>query len=90
MTDGPPCFRNEWLEEGAARDNLTLPEAASLLAALSPLLREDNLADAAGTAAIAIFRLLGKKLRRRRVTLTLLRSASLGQATAVVVQGTSP
>jgi hypothetical protein len=61
-TDAPPCLRSEWLQEGAARGNLTLAEAASLLAGLSPLLREDNLADGAGTAAIAIFRLLGKRI----------------------------
>jgi hypothetical protein len=58
----PPCLRGEWLPNGAARDNLALAEAAPLLAALAPLLQDDQAADAAGTAAMAIIRLLGTRI----------------------------
>lgn len=58
----PLCLRREWLAEGAARQALSPAEAAPLLAALQPLLREERTADAAGAAAVALVKLLGRLL----------------------------
>lgn len=58
----PLCLRREWLAEGAARQALSPAEAAPLLAALRTLLREDRTADAAGSAAVALVKLLGRRL----------------------------
>jgi hypothetical protein len=58
----PLCLRREWLAEGAARQALSPAEAAPLLAALQPLLREERTADAAGAGAVALFKLLGCRL----------------------------
>ena len=58
----PLCLRREWLAEGAARQALSPAEAAPLLAALQTLLREERTADAAGAAAVALVKLLGRRL----------------------------
>lgn len=61
---GPPlCLRREWLVEGTARQALSPAEAAPLLTALqSLLLSEERIADAAGAAAVALVKLLGRRL----------------------------
>ncbi|MGL3210963.1 sacsin N-terminal ATP-binding-like domain-containing protein [Bradyrhizobium sp. BR 1433] len=61
-TGAPLCLRAEWLAEGAARRSLSPAEAAPLLAALQPLLRDERTADAAGAAAVALVKLLGRGL----------------------------
>jgi len=61
-TGAPPCVRREWLTEGAARQSLSPAEAAPLIGALQPSLRDERTADAAGAAAVALAKLLGRSL----------------------------
>lgn len=61
-TNAPLCLRKEWLAEGVARQSLCPAEAAPLLKALEPLLRDERTADAAGAAAVALVKLLGRSL----------------------------
>jgi hypothetical protein len=60
--NSPLCLRREWLAEGGARQVLSPADAAPLLEALQPLFGEEGIADAAGTAAMALAKLLGHKL----------------------------
>lgn len=62
VKDALPCLRGEWLPESAVRRDLILDEAAPLLAAIAPLLQNQQAADAAGAAALAILRLLGPQI----------------------------
>jgi len=62
VPDAPPCLRSEWLADGVARLALSTIEAAPLIAALQPLLRDHRNAEAAGTAALVLMKLLGHRL----------------------------
>lgn len=62
VQDAPPCLRSEWLADDVTRRALSTIEAAPLIAALQPLLRDHRNADAAGTAALALVKLLGHRL----------------------------
>lgn len=62
VQDAPPCLRSEWLADDMTRLALSTIEAAPLIAALQPLLRDHRNADAAGTAALALVKLLGLRL----------------------------
>ena len=63
VEDAPLCLHAEWLPEGAGFTEIESLEAAPLLAALEPLLKQDRYADAAGTAALALVKLLRRHLR---------------------------
>ncbi|AML51732.1 sacsin N-terminal ATP-binding-like domain-containing protein [Falsihalocynthiibacter arcticus] len=58
----PLCLRSEWLSEGTAQHALSTGEAGPLIAALQPLLSDHRNAEAAGTAALTLVKLLGLQL----------------------------
>lgn len=62
VTDAPICLRVEWLTDDVARSEIEPAEAARLLSALNPLLRSHTNSEAAGTAALALVKLLGTRL----------------------------
>ena len=58
----PLCLHAEWLPEGAGITEIEPVRVAPLLASLEPLLKQDGNADAAGTAALALVKLLRRHL----------------------------
>ena len=62
IQDAPICLRSEWLPDDVARVAISIFEAAPLLTALQPLLKDHRNAEAAGTAALALVKLLGHRL----------------------------
>ncbi|EDM70661.1 hypothetical protein RAZWK3B_14728 [Roseobacter sp. AzwK-3b] len=61
--NAPLCLHADWLPESAGLAEISSRRAAPLLAALEPLLSEDRNADAAGTAALALVKLMRRHLR---------------------------
>ena len=62
VTDAPICLRVEWLTDDVARSEIEPVEATRLLSALQPLLSSNTNSEAAGTAAMALVKLLGARL----------------------------